>query len=134
MFDMLDMGASGLTAQRTRLDTIANNIASMNVTTNAKGENVPFRRRIVMFAENQAAGSSKPGVHVQDIIQDQSPFNRKFEPGSPLADQEGYVLYPNIDVATEHVNALEATRAYEANITMIETAKAMFNASLRLIA
>ena len=134
MFDMLDIGASALVAQRIRMDTIAGNIASANVLRNAAGENVPYRRRIVEFAAGQAGNVDKPGVHVQDIKLDDSPFMRKFDPGSDMADKEGYVLYPNIDLATEHVNALEASRAYEANITMIETAKSMFNASLRLIA
>jgi flagellar basal-body rod protein FlgC len=134
MFDMLDMGASGLTAQRTRMDTIASNIANIHVTRNAAGEAIPYRRRFVMFAPGQAADPSKPGVHVQDIKVDEAPFARRYNPGHPDADKEGYVLYPNIDLATEHVNALEASRAYDANITMIETAKAMFNASLRLIA
>jgi flagellar basal-body rod protein FlgC len=134
MFDMLDMGASGLTAQRIRMDTIAGNIASTNVVSNAAGQNIPYRRRIAVFAAGQAGNVDKPGVHVKNIELDDAPFMRRFEPGHKLADKDGYVLYPNIDLATEHVNALEASRAYEANITMIETAKSMFNASLRLIA
>jgi flagellar basal-body rod protein FlgC len=134
MFDMLDMGASGLTAQRIRMDTIANNIANINTTRNAAGQPIPYRRRFVLFEPGQATDASKPGVHVQDIKQDDAPFARRFLPGHPDADKDGYVLFPNIDLATEHVNALEASRAYDANITMIETAKAMFNASLRLIA
>ena len=134
MFDMLDMGASGLTAQRTRMDTIAANILNVNTTRNAEGQPIPYRRRFAVFAPGQAGDTSKPGVHVQDIKVDEAPFMRRFNPGHPDADKEGYVLFPNIDLATEHVNALEASRAYEANITMIETAKSMFNASLRLIA
>jgi flagellar basal-body rod protein FlgC len=134
MFDMLDMGASGLMAQRVRMDTIANNLANVNTTHDAQGRPIPFRRRFVVFAPGQAGNPSKPGVHVEDIKQDPAPFARRYMPGHPDADKEGYVLFPNIDLATEHVNALEASRAYDANITMIETAKAMFNASLRLIA
>jgi flagellar basal-body rod protein FlgC len=134
MFDMLDMGASGLMAQRTRMDTIAANIANINTTHNSAGEPIPYRRRFVVFAPGQAGDASKPGVHVQDIKFDDAPFMRRYNPGDPDADSEGYVLAPNIDLATENVNALEATRAYDANITMMETAKSMFNASLRLIA
>ncbi len=134
MFDMLDMGASGLTAQRTRMDTIAANILNVNTTRNAQGQPIPYRRRFAVFAPGQGGDTKKPGVHVQDIKIDDAPFARRFQPGHPDADKEGYVLFPNIDLATEHVNALEASRAYEANITMIETAKSMFNASLRLIA
>jgi flagellar basal-body rod protein FlgC len=134
MFDMLDSGASALTAQRIRMDTIAGNILNVNTTRNADGQPIPYRRRFAVFAPGQAGDTSKPGVHVQEIKMDDAPFARRFEPGHPDADKDGYVLFPNIDLATEHVNALEATRAYEANITMIETAKSMFNASLRLIA
>jgi flagellar basal-body rod protein FlgC len=71
---------------------------------------------------------------VQDIKLDQSPFQKRFEPGHPDADGEGYVSYPNIDLAMEYVNALEASRAYEANVTMMEVSKAMLNSALRLIA
>ena len=134
MFDVLDMGASGLQAQRTRMDTIAGNIANANTTRNAKGEPVPYRRRFAMFAPGQPGNPDKAGVRVQEIKLDQSPFQKRFEPGHPDADADGYVKYPNIDLAMEYVNALEASRAYEANITMMEVSKAMLNASLRLIA
>jgi flagellar basal-body rod protein FlgC len=67
-------------------------------------------------------------------MQDTSPFRKAYEPGHPDADADGYVKYPNIDMAVEQVNALEASRAYEANITAMEVTKAMLNASLRIIA
>ena len=138
MFDILDMGASGLMAQRTRMDVIAGNISNVNTTRNANGEPIPYRRRFVVMAPgepNAAPGEApKQGVHVQQIKVDQSPFQKRFEPGHPDADPEGYVQYPNIDLTLEYVNALDASRAYEANITMMEVTKAMFNASLRLIA
>ena len=133
MFDILDMGASGLQVQRTRLDTIAENLLNANTTRNAKGEKVPFRRRFVVLAPGPA-NSGKPGVHVQEIGQDPSPPVRRYEPGHPDADADGYVSYPNIDMSIEYVNALEASRAYEANVTMMEVSKAMINASLRIIA
>ena len=133
MFDLLDVGASGLLAQRTRMDTIADNIAHLNVTRNAAGQSVPYRRRFAVFASGQAGNASRPGVHAQ-INLDHSPFVKRYEPGHPDADGSGYVLYPNVDLAVEYVNALEASRAYEANVTMMEVTKAMMNASLRLIA
>ncbi|MDB5305417.1 MAG: flagellar basal-body rod protein FlgC [Phycisphaerales bacterium] len=134
MFDILDMGASGLQAQRTRLDTIAGNILHANTTRNERGEKVPYRRRFVVFAPGRADDPSKPGVHVSQVGLDDSAPLQKFEPGHPDADADGYVKYPNIDTATEYVNSIEATRAYEANITMMEVSKQMFNSSLRLIA
>ena len=137
MFDTLDISASGLQAQRTRMDTIAANIANLNTTRDASGRPNPYRRRFASFAPGLTArgpDAAKPGVHVQDIEQDQSPFTRKYEPGHKDAGPDGYVLYPNIDMAVEYVNMLEASRAYEANVTMMETTKAMINSSLRLIA
>ena len=134
MFDALDMGASGLQAQRVRLDTIAANIANSSTTHDAAGRAIPYRRRFVVFSPGQADNASQPGVHVHEVRQDPSPFRKKFEPGHPDADADGYVKYPNIDPAIEYVNALEASRAYEANITMMEVSKAMLNATLRLIA
>lgn len=134
MFEILDMGASGLQVQRTRLDTIAENLLNANTTRNAKGEKVPFRRRFVVLAPGQAGDPGRPGVHVQQIGQDPSPPVRRYEPGHPDADADGYVNYPNIDMSIEYVNALEASRAYEANVTMMEVSKSMINASLRIIA
>jgi flagellar basal-body rod protein FlgC len=134
MFEILDTGASGLQAQRTRLDTIAQNIANINTTHGANGEKTPFRRRLVIFAQGQAGDPSKPGVHVEKIEQDPSPFILKSEPNNPDHDANGNVAYPNIDTSVEFVNALDASRAYEANVTMMETAKSMFNSTLRLLA
>ena len=80
------------------------------------------------------ATTSMAGVRVASIEQDPSPFNERYEPGNKLADARGYVKYPNIDLSVEYVNMLEASRAYEANVTMMETTKAMINSTLRLIA
>jgi flagellar basal-body rod protein FlgC len=132
MFDSLDIGASALLAQRTRMDAIAGNVANVNTTHNERGEPIPYRRRIAMFQTGTPNG--KPGVHVKGIELDPSPFQKRFEPGNKYADKDGMVSYPNIDLSIEYVNMLEASRAYEANITMMETSKAMLNSSLRLIA
>lgn len=134
MFDVLDMGASGLMAQRVRMDTIAQNIANVNTTHNAKGEKVPYRRRFVVLGEGREGDTDLPGVHVEQVGQDIAPFNRRFEPGNPDADAQGYVSLPNVDLSVEFVNAIEASRAYEANATMLEVTKAMINSSLRIIA
>jgi len=134
MFDALDMGASGLQAQRTRMDTIAGNILHINTTRNERGEKIPYKRRFVVFAPGQEGDTSKPGVHVSQIGLDDSPPIRKFDPGNPDADKDGYVSTPNIDIAIETVNGMEAQRAYEANITMMEDTKSMISASLRIIA
>ena len=137
MFGTLDISSSALLAQRTRMDTIAANIANMNTTRNARNEPIPYRRRFAVFAPGQGGrgpAAGKPGVHVQQIGLDPSPFHRRYDPGHADAGADGYVAYPNIDMAIEFVNALEASRAYEANVTTMEVTKSMINASLRLLA
>lgn len=135
MFDVLDIGASGLQVQRARLDVIAQNMANVSTTHDAQGRPNPYRRRFAVIAPGMANDHAKPGVHLQEVKVDfQSKLNRKLEPGNPDADAEGYVQYPNVDPTTEWVNAIEASRAYEANVSMMEVSKAMINASLRLIA
>jgi flagellar basal-body rod protein FlgC len=133
MFDSLDISASALLAQRTRMDTIAQNVASMNVTRNAAGQAEPYRRRFVVFAPGTQANPAAPGVHVASIEADNSHFREVYEPTNPLADDKGIVRYPNVDMAIESVNMIEASRAYEANVTMMEVQKSMINSALRLL-
>jgi flagellar basal-body rod protein FlgC len=130
MFDALDISSSALQAQRTRLDTIAANIANLNTTRDAAGRPNPYRRRFAVFAAGQAGRPNAAGVHVHQIAEDQSPFREVPDPDHPGQ----FIKYPNIDLSTEYVNALEASRAYEANVTTMEVTKSMINASLRLIA
>jgi flagellar basal-body rod protein FlgC len=134
MFDALDVGATGLLAQRTRLDVIAANVANASTTHDASGKPNPYRRRFAVIAPGAPGGSGKPGVHVQEIRQDMGPLVKKFDPGNPDASPDGYVQMPNVDSTVEFVNAIEASRAYEANVSMMEVTKAMINAALRLIA
>jgi flagellar basal-body rod protein FlgC len=134
MFDVLDIGASGLMAQRVRLDTIAANIANAQTTHDAAGRPNPYRRRFVVFEPGRPDNPNAPGVRVSKVGLDPSAFDVRHEPGNPDADKDGYVKYPNINTSIEYVNALEASRAYEANISMLETSKAMINSTLRLIA
>ena len=133
MFDAFAISGSGMTAERLRMDVIASNLANADSTKGADGQ--PYRRRMVVL---QSASPSfdqvLAGVKVAGIVQDQSPLRRVYDPSHPDADAQGYVSYPNVDLSIEYVNALEASRAYEANVSMMEVSKAMINASLRLIA
>lgn len=134
MFETLDIGASGLMAQRTRMDTIAGNIANINVTRRAGKGSGPYQRRFVLFGTGLPDDQSKPGVHVDKIGLDTSPGRKEYLPGHPDAGPDGYVQFPNIDLSVEYVNMLEASRAYDANVTMMEVTKSMMSSSLRLIA
>lgn len=142
-FGALDIGASALTAQRLRMDTISQNIANANTTRTEDG--TPYRRRIVVFEEKTQGipfseyltASSREryvgkGVKVSKIVEDGSPFKKNYDPGNPDADAEGYVEMPNVDIITEMVNMISATRAYEANVTSINTTKSMAQKALEI--
>ena len=134
MFGSLDISASALVAQRTRLETIAANLANKDAIYDAQGNYAPYRRRVPVFAQGDPSTDSKLGVHVQKLLFDPSPFRKVYDPGHPNADGQGYVNFPNVDSTMEMVNALEASRAYEANVTAAEATKSMIQSSLRLLA
>lgn len=127
----MEISASGLTAQRLRLDIIASNLA--NVETTRTDEGVPYRRQVPVFREvlDRVSGMSK-GVEVIGIINDNSPFRMVYDPGHPDANQEGYVLYPNVNPVIEMTDMISATRSYEANLTLITSAKSMFLKALEI--
>lgn len=136
MFGALDTSTSGLVAQRIRMDTIAGNVANAQATRRADGQPGPFQRRMVIFTEGNGRGG--PGVHVSDVREDPSEGHWVFDPGHPDAmrtgPRKGYVEYPNVDMTTEMVNAMLASRAYEANIAAIEVTKHMMSATLQILA
>lgn len=134
MFDALDIPASALLAQRARMDTIAGNVANIDTIANEKDQNIPYRRRFVLFQPGQPGNLTKPGVSMKSIEIDETPFRKVFDPGHRYADPDGYVKYPNVDLAIEQVNMIDASRAYEANISMMDTLKGMINSTLRLLA
>src|SRR5262245_42715486 len=134
MFGSLDITTSGLIANRVRLEAIAANIANADSLVDESGKYQPYQRRIVTLAAGDPQGSSDDGVHVASIDMDQGPLRMKYEPNSPFADASGYVGYPNVDVVVEQMNAMEAQRSYEANITVAEATKTMMSAALQLLA
>jgi len=134
MYGSLDVSTSGLIAQRTRLAVSALNIANQGTILNADGEYEPFQRRIAYMAEGDPKSGSSNGVHVAAIQLDEAPPVKKYEPGSPFADDSGYVGYPNISPVIEQLNAMEAMRSYEANIAAVEATKSMMSVALELLA
>lgn len=133
MLGALEISASGLSAQRQRLTVIASNLANVFTTRDAAGRNNPYRRRIaVLEAVPTADGAAK--VRLAEIALDNSPFRLVHDPSHPDADRNGNVRYPNVDLLNETIEALAATRAYEANITAIEATKSMLASALRIIA
>ena len=139
MYGALAISASALTAQRIRIDTIAGNVANAFSTELPGGPKSVFQRRVALFASgNPAAGRNAPGVHVARIIKDPSPPRLVYDEHHPHAiqsgPQKGYVQYPNVDLPTEMINAMEAARAYEANIAVMDMTKTIISASLRMLA
>lgn len=133
MFDALDISTSGLIAQRTRLNVIAANVANKDTLLNAEGEYEPYRRRFAVLAAGDPSRGELQGVRVEQIGIDDAPLRLKFEPESPFADADGYVAYPNVDGVVEQMNAMEAARSYEANITAIEATKSMMSIALEML-
>ncbi|HIH96170.1 MAG TPA: flagellar basal body rod protein FlgC [Thermoplasmata archaeon] len=126
VFSTLDISASGLTANRVWMDTISNNIANVNTTRTSEGG--PYRRQQVTFASK----GSNDGVKVVGIFQDKGQPRLVYDPQHPDADESGYVSMPDINIVTEMVNMVAATRAYEANVTVINAAKNMSMKALEI--
>ncbi|CUH96081.1 hypothetical protein P22_2169 [Propionispora sp. 2/2-37] len=138
MFGAIDAAASGLTAERLRMDVISNNIANANTTRTAEGG--PYRRQLVVFEPRSGQtsfrkllsnemGETTPevgnGVKVVGIIKDASPTRMVYNPQHPDANPDGYVEMPNLNIVSEMVDMITATRAYEANATAVNSAKSM---------
>ena len=137
------ISASGMTAQRQRLDIAAENISNMNTTRTASGG--PYRRKMVVLQENPVSSfrselqsrlsgktSQKGGVKVAEIVEDQRDLQPVYNPEHPDADENGYVMMPNVDLVKETVDGMSATRAYEANITAFNAMKLMAQKALEI--
>lgn len=142
LFQAFDISASGMTAERFRIDTIAQNVANVNTTRTEDG--TPYRRKIVTFAEKDLTPFSRyyqssraravgNGVKVTSVKEDtETDFIMEYDPSHPDADENGYVSYPNVNTVTEMTNLIDATRAYEANTTAFNASKSMVQAALKI--
>jgi flagellar basal-body rod protein FlgC len=138
--DTLAITGSALSAERLRLDVIASNLANASTTRTADGG--PYRRRNVVFATEPmdsdfgstlaslSDDGARVGVTVQDVVEDQSPLRMVYDPGHPDADKDGYVAYPNVNPVSESVDLMAATRAYEANVQVVNATRRMAEAAL----
>jgi flagellar basal-body rod protein FlgC len=136
LFDALDASGSALSAERLRMDVTAENLANAQSTRSANGSG-PYKRKEVVLEQ---AGSSfadslqaARGVRVAGIVEDPSPPRRVYDPGHPDADAQGYVTMPNVNTVTEMTDLIGASRAYEANVTAMQTAKSMFTRTLDIL-
>ena len=136
----LRISASGLSAQRTRLNILSSNLANANSTRSADGTG-PYKRKDPIFQEIglesfdsklDQASKKLSAVEVSEIVEDQSPGPRIHDPSHPDADAEGYVNMPNVNAVTELTDIMSTSRAYEANITALRSAKEMIAAALSI--
>ncbi|MBN2713924.1 MAG: flagellar basal body rod protein FlgC [Planctomycetes bacterium] len=137
VFTMMDISASALRAERARMNVHANNLANVNTTRDADGNLNPYRRKRIYFKAGapELTGSSQLGVEVDKIDDDMTTdFLKKYQPGHPDADENGYVSYPNVSVPMEMVDMMMASRAYEANLTAMDTGKQILRGALQIIA
>ena len=134
LFTSFDISATGMTAQRLRSDIIAQNLANVNSTNTSDGG--AYRRKTVVFTTKDytpfsevmgtAASRYHGGVKVSRIVEDyETPMSMVYDPSHPDADENGYVEYPNVNVVTEMTNMIDASRAYEANVTAFNASKSM---------
>lgn len=147
LFQGFNISSSALTAQRLRMDVIASNVANAETTRGqyVNGEWIPYRRKMVVMepkadrfgtalqkamGRGQVAGGS--GVRVTGIVEDPTPFKRVYNPFHPDADQDGYVMLPNVDMLKEMVDMVSASRSYEANVTALNASKSMIMKALEI--
>ena len=144
LFQSFNISATGMTAQQFRADIIAENLANVNTTRTDAG--TPYRRKVVSFQEKGVnrfdrylTESRKRGSHIGNGVKvvevgedNTSDFIMEYDPAHPDADENGYVSYPNVNLVTEMTNLIDASRAYEANITAFEASKSMAQAGLQI--
>ena len=140
-FAPLDIAASGLTAQRLRMDVTAENLANADTTRGANGQ--PYQRQEVVLqqvggfgatlAGAMGSGSAAGGVQVTGIVGDPTPDKLVYDPGNPDANAQGYVRMPNVNAVTEMTDLIDESRSYQADVTAMQTAKSMYTKTLDLL-
>jgi flagellar basal-body rod protein FlgC len=133
LFNVFDIAGSAMTAQSMRLNVVASNMANADSVTSSNGQ--PYRARQVVFQAKPLSPSmpkGAAGVVVAKVVDDPSPMKMVYDPKSPYANEQGYITMPNVNVVEEMVNMISASRSYQANVEMMNTAKAMIQRTLTL--
>ncbi len=132
LFNVFDIAGSAMTAQSKRLNVVASNLANADSATSSTGQ--PYRAKQVVFAATplNPGVAGVEGVKVASVIEDPSPMKQVYDPKNPLADGNGYVTMPNVNVVEEMVNMISASRSYQTNVDMLNTAKSLLLKTLAL--
>lgn len=130
-FSIFSVSGSALMAQTQRMNVSASNLANADSVTSTSGQ--AYRAKQVIFqVDDNSYSNSVAGVKVAQVIEDPAPMNLVYEPNHPLADEQGYIQKPNVDVVAEMVNTISASRSYQANVEVINTAKSLMLKTLTL--
>lgn len=130
VFSGMRISASGLSAERLRMDVIASNVANMKATRTENGG--AYRRKVAVFEENYDNKLGMLGVKTVSIEEDKSPLRKVYEPEHPDADTQGYVEYPNVDILTEMTDLITVSRSYESNVDTLNAQKNMISKALEI--
>jgi flagellar basal-body rod protein FlgC len=134
LMSIFDIAGSAMSAQSQRMNVAASNLANADSAAGPDGQ--AYRARQVVFQvnppEGQGYGQEVGGVRVAGVVQDQSPLRRQYDPSHPMADAQGYVTMPNVDPVAETVNMISASRSYQANVEVLNTAKALMQKTLTI--
>ncbi|RPE04644.1 flagellar basal body rod protein FlgC [Candidatus Pantoea deserta] len=130
LFSVFDISGSAMAAQSKRLNVSASNMANADSVAGPDGK--PYRAREVIFQVDGAPDQAIGGVRVSDVVESNAPDRLVYSPGNPLADSKGYLHMPNVDVAGEMVNTISASRSYQANVDVMNTAKNLMLKTLTL--
>jgi flagellar basal-body rod protein FlgC len=130
VFNVFQVAGSALTAQSMRLNAVASNLANAESVTGPDGN--PYRAKQVVFETVPVAGQNAMGVRVRQVVEDASPGRMVYDPRNPAANEDGYVMMPNVSVVDEMVNMISASRSYQSNVEVMNTAKQLLLRTLTL--
>ena len=130
MFNVYQVAGSALTAQSLRLNAVASNLANAESIAGPDGK--PYRAKQVVFEAAPVAGTAAQGVRVKQVVEDASPGRLVYDPRSPAANEQGYVTMPNVSAVDEMVNMISASRSYQTNVEVMNTAKSLLLRTLSL--
>ena len=130
LFNIFDIASSSMAAQSQRLNVVASNLANANSATSSTGE--AYRARQVVFSTIQNANRNPCGVKVAGVINDPSPMKQVFEPKHPMANADGFVTMPNVNIVDEMVNMMSASRSYQNSVDMMNTTKNLLQKTLSI--
>ncbi len=130
LFNVFSIAGSALAAQSVRLNTTASNLANADSVTSANG--TPYRAKQVVFQAAPVAGPDAQGVQVAQVVEDAAPARLVYDPKNPLANEQGYVSMPNVNIVEEMVNMISASRSYQNNVEMMNTAKTLMAKTLAI--